>query len=330
MLAQRTSATGILLSDSVGHGDASPRPGLANIYLHARYYDSALGIFLSPDPANADRNTYRYSLGDPVNLSDPSGLDPLNCGGPQQLPCNEDVLVTAWAPRRRPTSNYWLSGPSLIVEGFEDILWERQQQKVAAREEARENWRTRFGTGNDNRDPKCTANCDGKGTGNTDSGNRAAVEEMRKQQNAAVEKELERAIPVCGGGAFGFVGFSGEFGMKYEALALGGYDSEEGWSNSALGALVFPGGLSLGLEQVAPVAGPDRTEIIGFGHLGGSRGATRAGQMLGRSVGDHGVFVQPHSFTEASVGFYSSSNSRGGRTFGGGAYLNINLGGCSK
>ena len=43
-------------------------------YLHARYYDSALGIFLSPDPIGADRNTYRYSFGDSVNFKDPSGL----------------------------------------------------------------------------------------------------------------------------------------------------------------------------------------------------------------------------------------------------------------
>ena len=43
-------------------------------YLHARYYDSALGIFLSPDPAEADSNTYRYSSNDPANIKDPSGL----------------------------------------------------------------------------------------------------------------------------------------------------------------------------------------------------------------------------------------------------------------
>ena len=49
------------------------RPDLANICLHARYYDSALGIFLSPDPIGADRNAYRYSAGDPINLKDPSG-----------------------------------------------------------------------------------------------------------------------------------------------------------------------------------------------------------------------------------------------------------------
>ena len=46
------------------------------MYLHARYYDSALGVFLSPDPISADLNTYRYSVNDPVNFSDPSGLSP--------------------------------------------------------------------------------------------------------------------------------------------------------------------------------------------------------------------------------------------------------------
>ncbi len=53
-------------------GDSGP--DLANIYLHARYYDPALGIFLSPDPIGADMNTYRYGLGNPTNFRDPSGL----------------------------------------------------------------------------------------------------------------------------------------------------------------------------------------------------------------------------------------------------------------
>jgi RHS repeat-associated protein len=44
-------------------------------YLHARYYDPVLGVFLSPDPIGADLNTYRYAGGDPVNRLDPSGLD---------------------------------------------------------------------------------------------------------------------------------------------------------------------------------------------------------------------------------------------------------------
>jgi len=51
-------------------------------YLHARYYDSALGMFLSPDPIgpSGGLNSYAYASGDPVNRSDRSGLkDRLAC-----------------------------------------------------------------------------------------------------------------------------------------------------------------------------------------------------------------------------------------------------------
>jgi RHS repeat-associated protein len=43
-------------------------------YLHARYYDPALGIFLSPDPIGAGGNAFAYSGGDPINATDPAGL----------------------------------------------------------------------------------------------------------------------------------------------------------------------------------------------------------------------------------------------------------------
>ncbi len=45
-------------------------------YLHARYLDSQLGIFLSPDPIGivGGPNEYGYSLGDPINSDDRSGL----------------------------------------------------------------------------------------------------------------------------------------------------------------------------------------------------------------------------------------------------------------
>ena len=48
-------------------------------YLHARYYDSALGVFISPDPLHPAEpgvglNRYVYSFGDPINNSDRGGL----------------------------------------------------------------------------------------------------------------------------------------------------------------------------------------------------------------------------------------------------------------
>jgi hypothetical protein len=47
-----------------------------NKYLHARYYDPQLGIFLSPDPIGVagGMNQYGYGLGNPVNGWDRSGL----------------------------------------------------------------------------------------------------------------------------------------------------------------------------------------------------------------------------------------------------------------
>jgi RHS repeat-associated protein len=51
------------------------------VYLHARYYDPALGRFAAPDPtvptaANIGLNRYNYAFNDPVNKSDINGLEP--------------------------------------------------------------------------------------------------------------------------------------------------------------------------------------------------------------------------------------------------------------
>ncbi len=115
MLAQRMWTTAFPLTDAVGLCSASPGPELANIYLHARYYDSALGIFLSPDPAGADRNTYRYSFGDSVNFSDSSGLLADQCAGePNPAECRRSLgiyidAVTVTANPSPFTSQGWLA-----------------------------------------------------------------------------------------------------------------------------------------------------------------------------------------------------------------------------
>ncbi|THA22568.1 RHS repeat-associated core domain-containing protein, partial [Streptomyces sp. A1277] len=41
----------------------------------ARYYDPALGRFTQPDPSGQETNTYLYAAGDPINHTDPTGLD---------------------------------------------------------------------------------------------------------------------------------------------------------------------------------------------------------------------------------------------------------------
>jgi RHS repeat-associated protein len=51
-------------------------------YLRARYYSPVLGRFVSEDPLRlgAGMNFYRYTGDDPVNNSDPYGLDPIKLG----------------------------------------------------------------------------------------------------------------------------------------------------------------------------------------------------------------------------------------------------------
>jgi RHS repeat-associated protein len=55
-------------------------PEYAGMYLHARYFDPKLGLFLSPDPSNPDlrgvgTNRYAYGFGNPINGTDRSGLE---------------------------------------------------------------------------------------------------------------------------------------------------------------------------------------------------------------------------------------------------------------
>ncbi len=62
---------------SIGFSGGIEDPATGLVTLGARTYDPALGRWLQPDPAllsGTDANLYRYSAGDPVNLTDPTGL----------------------------------------------------------------------------------------------------------------------------------------------------------------------------------------------------------------------------------------------------------------
>lgn len=78
-------------------------------YMHARYYDSSAGRFLSVDPIQGDPeepqswNRYSYVRNNPLNFTDPTGMcgEPADFVGPT-LPCDidfaEEIEVTAEAP----------------------------------------------------------------------------------------------------------------------------------------------------------------------------------------------------------------------------------------
>ncbi|HET7436283.1 MAG TPA: RHS repeat-associated core domain-containing protein, partial [Thermoanaerobaculia bacterium] len=56
-------------------------------YVRARWYDQTMARFLSEDPIGlgGGMNTYAYAGNDPVNRTDPSGLKPGGCPGPECL-----------------------------------------------------------------------------------------------------------------------------------------------------------------------------------------------------------------------------------------------------
>ena len=71
------AATGDLQTDRTFTGQKSDATGL--LYYNARYYDPALGTFISPDslvpnPASViDHNRFLYARGNPLKYTDPSG-----------------------------------------------------------------------------------------------------------------------------------------------------------------------------------------------------------------------------------------------------------------
>src|SRR5205823_2278439 len=66
---------------------ASYEPGTGLQYLQQRYYDPAVGRFISADPLSFDGglNLYDYVGNDPVNGADPSGLQGLD---EEEIPAN--------------------------------------------------------------------------------------------------------------------------------------------------------------------------------------------------------------------------------------------------
>ena len=85
---------------SFGYGGYRWDPELSVYHTQTRSYDPSLVRFLQPDPTEyqAGRNLYAYVGGDPVNGTDPSGLDPSDddqSGSPTPnfLPEPEDINV---------------------------------------------------------------------------------------------------------------------------------------------------------------------------------------------------------------------------------------------
>ena len=74
-------------------------PEIGLDYYKARFYDPAIGRFMTPDPAGMvdGPNLYAYVLNDPINFTDPSGLY-LDCNEFGVCVETEDILIVAPSP----------------------------------------------------------------------------------------------------------------------------------------------------------------------------------------------------------------------------------------
>ncbi len=88
-------------------------------YFNARYYDSDLGKFVTVDPIE-DNHAYSYVANDPMNLVDPSGMDPLS------FAFSDDQFREVFMHNFEQTANTiksieeGLPGGPIIFEGWHD------------------------------------------------------------------------------------------------------------------------------------------------------------------------------------------------------------------
>jgi len=159
---------------------------------------------LSPDPIGADRNSYRYSFGDSVNFSDPSGLLPCREGVEQtsnygysssqsQVRCNQE------SPAARASFAYF--GSCYSENCLFDPIPDFDVDYVRVRGHR--------GTGNDSRDKDCTnpkTPCDagtGTGTGGTEgtggtggnAGTGSSADPDKKTANPVKPPVPQRSFP---------------------------------------------------------------------------------------------------------------------------------------
>lgn len=100
------------LGDPFGFACKRYDPTTALCNFGARWYDPALGRFLSPDPLGFvdGPNRYAYCVGDPVNFVDPWGL------------CGEKGYYRVEAPVVGPFGNYYPNRPTWYSRPLADVF----------------------------------------------------------------------------------------------------------------------------------------------------------------------------------------------------------------
>jgi RHS repeat-associated protein len=86
----------LLLSTITEYGDGTITDSLGASYYRARYYDPAVGRFLSEDPVRPDDaiDFYAYVSNNPTNFADPRGLYGTDPEVPKPIPPRLDKFMT--------------------------------------------------------------------------------------------------------------------------------------------------------------------------------------------------------------------------------------------
>src|SRR5574341_956234 len=85
------------------------------LYLRARYYDPKMGRFFQMDPSRQERNPFQYSLSNPVNYADPSGLSASQTSSLRQV---MPLLISAL-----PDVTVPLLAPCEVLQASNTDLW---------------------------------------------------------------------------------------------------------------------------------------------------------------------------------------------------------------
>jgi len=173
---------GETLDEWTGHDESrgwidqrnDPETGLT--YLHARYYDPQLGIFLSPDRSHprslgVGANRYLYAFGNPINLTDRSGLAVKICLPSDVTGKDDDCDALAYSETVTVTDTgqelIWLFDLPIRDNLFTlGEVYERAQERRNARDmladahSAEGTERTAPGTCDPTMDPNCQQSAD--------------------------------------------------------------------------------------------------------------------------------------------------------------------------
>lgn len=95
-------------------------------YMRARYYDPAIGRFISEDPAGDGANWYAYCGGNPANLVDSSGKEPVELAEAVLLATAGSLLVFCGVMIMMCASGSFFTaaiGGSKVLAGVYEIMW---------------------------------------------------------------------------------------------------------------------------------------------------------------------------------------------------------------